>query len=259
MGAVGTISAAAHLCTERFVAMIECGLAGKIEDGRVHAEALLPVVRSAYVEPNPAIFKGVLHEQGLIATPDVRLPLLNASAASIDACLAAVTASAACGEPATGGRRATEGPSSDGHRERNPVVNGEEQRSPSRGDGEVYPAAEHFRRQQSGAFVHMTSTSGLIGNFGQANYSAAKLGVAALSKSIALDMQRFGVRSNCIAPFAWSRMTGSIPAETPEQKARVAKLQQMGPEKNAPLAVFLASDAAGWISGQVIAVDGGRS
>jgi len=92
MGAAGTISAAAHLCTERFVAMIECGLAGKIEDGRAHAEALLPVVRSAYVEPNPAIFKGVLHEQGLIATPDVRLPLLNASAASVDACLAAVTA-----------------------------------------------------------------------------------------------------------------------------------------------------------------------
>jgi NAD(P)-dependent dehydrogenase (short-subunit alcohol dehydrogenase family) len=51
----------------------------------------------------------------------------------------------------------------------------------------------------------MTSTSGLIGNFGQANYAAAKLGIAALSKSIALDMQRFGVRSNCIAPFAWSR------------------------------------------------------
>ena len=81
MGAAGTISAAAHLCTERFVAMIECGLAGKIDDGRAHAEALLPVVRSAYVEPNPAVFKGVLHAQGRIATPDVRLPLANASAA----------------------------------------------------------------------------------------------------------------------------------------------------------------------------------
>ena len=53
MGAAGTISAAAHLCTERFVAMIECGLAGKIEDGRAHAEALLPVIRAAYAEPNP--------------------------------------------------------------------------------------------------------------------------------------------------------------------------------------------------------------
>ncbi|WP_368667232.1 SDR family NAD(P)-dependent oxidoreductase [Roseomonas sp. 18066] len=114
-------------------------------------------------------------------------------------------------------------------------------------------AAEHFRAQGSGAYVHMTSTSGLIGNFGQANYSAAKLGVAALSKSIALDMQRFGVRSNCIAPFAWSRMTSSIPAETPEQKARVEKLKRMTPEKNAPLAVFLASDAAKDVNGQIFA------
>ena len=114
-------------------------------------------------------------------------------------------------------------------------------------------AAEHFRAQGSGAYVHMTSTSGLIGNFGQANYSAAKLGIAALSKSIALDMQRFGVRSNCIAPFAWSRMTSSIPAETPEQKARVEKLKRMTPEKNAPLAVFLASDAAKDVNGQIFA------
>jgi NAD(P)-dependent dehydrogenase (short-subunit alcohol dehydrogenase family) len=114
-------------------------------------------------------------------------------------------------------------------------------------------AAEHFRKQGSGAYVHMTSTSGLIGNFGQANYSAAKLGIAALSKSIALDMQRFGVRSNCIAPFAWSRMTSSIPAETEAEKARVARLQQMTPDKNAPLAVYLASDAAKDVTGQIFA------
>lgn len=114
-------------------------------------------------------------------------------------------------------------------------------------------AAEPFRAQGAGAFVHMTSTSGLVGNFGQANYSAAKLGIAALSKSIALDMQRFGVRSNCIAPFAWSRMTSSIPAETVEQKARVAKLEQMTPDKNAPMAVFLASDAAAGVTGQIFA------
>src|SRR6187401_152128 len=86
-----------------------------------------------------------------------------------------------------------------------------------------------FREQQSGAYVHMTSTSGLIGNFGQANYMAAKLGIAGLSRGIALDMQRFGVRSNCIAPFAWSRMIGSIPNETPEEKARVEKFQRMTP------------------------------
>jgi NAD(P)-dependent dehydrogenase (short-subunit alcohol dehydrogenase family) len=114
-------------------------------------------------------------------------------------------------------------------------------------------ASEPFRRQESGAYVHMTSTSGLIGNFGQANYSAAKLGIAGLSKSIALDMKRYNVRSNCIAPFAWSRMTSSIPAETPEQKARVAKLQQMTPDKNAPMAVFLASEAAREVTGQVFA------
>jgi 4-hydroxy-tetrahydrodipicolinate synthase len=90
MGALGTISAAAHLCTERFVAMIECGLAGKIEDGRAHAEALLPVIRAAYVDPNPAVFKGVLHAQGRIATPDVRLPLTNGSADAISRCLDAV-------------------------------------------------------------------------------------------------------------------------------------------------------------------------
>ncbi len=114
-------------------------------------------------------------------------------------------------------------------------------------------AADYFRGQQSGAFVHMTSTSGLVGNFGQANYAAAKLGITALSKSIALDMARYHVRSNCIAPFAWSRMTSSIPADTPEQQARVAKLQQMTPDKNAPLAVYLASNAAEGVSGQIFA------
>ena len=115
-------------------------------------------------------------------------------------------------------------------------------------------AATHFREQERGAYVHMTSTSGLIGNVGQANYAAAKLGIAALSKSIALDMQRFNVRSNCISPFAWSRMIASIPAETPEAKARVAKLQRMEAGKIAPMAVFLASDAAKDVTGQIFAV-----
>ena len=114
-------------------------------------------------------------------------------------------------------------------------------------------AAEHFRKQESGAFVHMSSTSGLIGNLGQANYAAAKLGITALSKSIALDMARYNVRSNCISPFAWSRMTGSIPAETPEQKARGEKIKQMTPDKNAPMAVYLCSDAAAGVTGQVFA------
>ncbi len=115
-------------------------------------------------------------------------------------------------------------------------------------------AANHFKEQESGAFVHMTSTSGLIGNLGQANYSAAKLGVVALSKSIALDMQKFNVRSNCISPFAWSRMIGAIPTDTPEQQARVEKLRQMTPGKIAPLAVYLLSDAAAGVNAQVFAV-----
>lgn len=114
-------------------------------------------------------------------------------------------------------------------------------------------AAPFFREQESGAFVHMTSTSGLIGNFGQANYAAAKLGIAALSKSIALDMARYNVRSNCIAPFAWSRMTSSIPAETEAEKARVEKLKKMEAGKVAPLVVYLGSDASD-VSGQIFAV-----
>src|SRR6202050_4401277 len=91
--------------------------------------------------------------------------------------------------------------------------------------------AGHFREQNSGSYVHMTSTSGLVGNFGQANYMAAKMGIVGLSRGIALDMARFGVRSNCVAPFAWTRMIDSIPAETEEEKARVAKFREMTPEK----------------------------
>jgi NAD(P)-dependent dehydrogenase (short-subunit alcohol dehydrogenase family) len=115
-------------------------------------------------------------------------------------------------------------------------------------------AAPHFKEQASGNYIHMTSTSGLIGNFGQANYAAAKMGVAALSKSIALDMQKFNVRSNCISPFAWSRMIGSIPTETPEEQARVERIKQMTPAKIAPLAVALASDASAQTNGQIFGV-----
>jgi NAD(P)-dependent dehydrogenase (short-subunit alcohol dehydrogenase family) len=115
-------------------------------------------------------------------------------------------------------------------------------------------AANHMREQNSGAFVHMTSTSGLIGNFGQANYSAAKLGIAALSKSIALDLERYKVRSNCIAPFAWSRMTSSIPANTPVEKERLEQLKKMEARKIAPMAVFLVSDAAAGVTGQIFSV-----
>ena len=114
--------------------------------------------------------------------------------------------------------------------------------------------AGHFREQNSGAFVHMTSTSGLVGNFGQANYMAAKLGIVGLSRGIALDMARFHVRSNCVAPFAWTRMIDSIPAESDEERARIERFKQMTPEKIAPLVVYLASDCAHGISGQIFSV-----
>ena len=116
-------------------------------------------------------------------------------------------------------------------------------------------AAPHMKDQGSGAFVHMTSSSALIGNLGQANYISAKMGVVGLSTSISLDMERFGVTSNCIAPFAWTRMVGTIPNETPEQKARVEGLKRMVPERIAPLAVALISDEGrAKVNGQIFGV-----
>jgi NAD(P)-dependent dehydrogenase (short-subunit alcohol dehydrogenase family) len=115
-------------------------------------------------------------------------------------------------------------------------------------------AALHFKEQGSGAFVHFTSTSGLIGNLGQANYAAAKMGVVGLSNSIALDMARSGVTSNCIAPFAWSRMTATIPATTEAEKERVERFKSMSADKIAPLAVFLLTDAAKEVTGQIFSV-----
>ncbi len=112
-------------------------------------------------------------------------------------------------------------------------------------------AADRFRAQESGAMVHFTSTSGLIGNFGQANYAAAKMGIVGLSKSIALDMQRFNVRSNCMSPFAWTRMIGTIPSNTPEQQARLEKIKQMTPAQIAPMVVYLLSDLASDVTGQI--------
>ncbi len=115
-------------------------------------------------------------------------------------------------------------------------------------------AAPHFKAQNSGCFVHITSSSGLVGNFGQANYCAAKLGVVALSKAIAMDMERFNVRSNAVAPWAWTRMVSTIPAETEAGKKRVEGLRKLIPEKIAPFIAALASDHANDVNGQVFGV-----
>jgi len=115
-------------------------------------------------------------------------------------------------------------------------------------------AADVFREQERGAFVHFTSASGLVGNFGQASYSAAKMGIVGLSKSIALDMERYNVRSNCVCPFAWSRLVQTIPAQSEAEIARIEKLKSMTPEKIAPLTVFLCSPLSEEVTGQIFAV-----
>jgi NAD(P)-dependent dehydrogenase (short-subunit alcohol dehydrogenase family) len=117
-------------------------------------------------------------------------------------------------------------------------------------------AAPHMREQRSGRVIFMTSTSGLVGNVGQANYAAAKLGLVGLMKVVALDMARYNVTANCISPFAWTRMIGTIPTETEAQKARVEKIKKLSPAHIAPVAAFLASDAAKDVTGQVFGVRG---
>jgi NAD(P)-dependent dehydrogenase (short-subunit alcohol dehydrogenase family) len=116
-------------------------------------------------------------------------------------------------------------------------------------------AAPHFREQESGAYVHITSNSGLIGALGQASYSAAKAGIVGLSRSIAIDMAKFNVRSNCLSPAAYSRMVASMSGEDNSELVEAAKAS-MSPEQIAPLAVLLASDAAASITGQILGARG---
>jgi NAD(P)-dependent dehydrogenase (short-subunit alcohol dehydrogenase family) len=115
-------------------------------------------------------------------------------------------------------------------------------------------AAPFFKKQSTGCYVHMTSTSGLVGNFGQANYVAAKMGIVGLSKGIAMDMAKYNVRSNCIAPWAWTDMTANIPADSDANIARIEKLEKMRSSQIPPLAVFLASDQGAKVSGQIFGV-----
>jgi NAD(P)-dependent dehydrogenase (short-subunit alcohol dehydrogenase family) len=117
-------------------------------------------------------------------------------------------------------------------------------------------AAPLMREQRWGRVINMTSTSGLVGNVGQANYAAAKLGIVGLTRVTALDMARYNVTANCISPFAWTRMIGTIPTQTEAQKARVEKIKKMSPAHIAPLAAFLCTDDARDVSGQVFGVRG---
>jgi NAD(P)-dependent dehydrogenase (short-subunit alcohol dehydrogenase family) len=116
---------------------------------------------------------------------------------------------------------------------------------------------EHFRDQQEGSYIHFTSTSGLIGNIGQANYAAAKLGVMGLSRILAMEGAMKNVRSNIIAPFAWTRMIATIPVKDEASAQRVARMRDaMRADQVAQLAVALASPETKEVSGQVFAVRG---
>jgi NAD(P)-dependent dehydrogenase (short-subunit alcohol dehydrogenase family) len=113
-------------------------------------------------------------------------------------------------------------------------------------------AALQFQKQKGGVFVHTTSTSGLMGHNNQAHYCAAKSAITGLSRAIAIDMKPYGVRSNCVAPFAFTRMADGV-KRSPEAMAR---LERMKPAQNAQLSVALASDAAKDVNGQVFIVRG---
>jgi NAD(P)-dependent dehydrogenase (short-subunit alcohol dehydrogenase family) len=118
-------------------------------------------------------------------------------------------------------------------------------------------AINHFRDQKEGSFVHFTSTSGIIGNIGQANYAAAKMGIVGLSRIIAMEGAQKNVRSNVIAPFAWSRMIATIPVKDEASAKRVERMKNfMRADQVAQLAVSLASNACKDVSGQIFVARG---
>jgi len=113
-----------------------------------------------------------------------------------------------------------------------------------------------MREQRHGRVVNVISTAGLIGNVGQANYAAAKGGVAALTRVCALDMARYNVTANCVAPFAYTRMTESIKGATPAQVEYISKAKAALPEHVTPLVSYLSSDLAEGVTGQIFGVRG---
>ena len=116
---------------------------------------------------------------------------------------------------------------------------------------------ELFREQNDGAYMFFTSTSGLLGNIGQANYGAAKMGIAGMSRIIAMEGARNNVRSNCLAPVAWTRMTQSVPVKDEAAAARRAVMaEKIRADQPARLSVALVTPAAAHISGQVFGASG---
>ena len=119
-------------------------------------------------------------------------------------------------------------------------------------------AINHFREQDFGRIVNFTSTSGIIGNLGQTNYGAAKLGIFGFTRVLALETMRYNITVNAIAPFAYTRMISSIPIKDEAQAARVERMKAMRAEDIAPLVTYLGSDAAKEVTGQIFGVRAGE-
>jgi NAD(P)-dependent dehydrogenase (short-subunit alcohol dehydrogenase family) len=116
---------------------------------------------------------------------------------------------------------------------------------------------ELFREQNDGAYMFFTSTSGLFGNIGQANYGAAKMGIAGLSRIIAMEGARNNVRANCLAPVAWTRMTQSVPIKDEAAAARRAVMaEKIRADQPARFSVAMVAPAASSVSGQVFGASG---
>jgi NAD(P)-dependent dehydrogenase (short-subunit alcohol dehydrogenase family) len=116
---------------------------------------------------------------------------------------------------------------------------------------------EHFRNQEDGAYMFFTSTSGLLGNIGQTNYGAAKMGIAGLSRIIAMEGASKNVRSNCLAPVAWTRMTQSVPVKDEAAAARRAQMAAaIRADQPARFAVAMITEAAKSVSGQIFGAQG---